>query len=198
MAEFSQLNEALVELQESLEGVGNAAQMLGQNRQATLDTIESVKVLTGRMEAFLGRSEELSDKVVDLTARVDTIDFPERFDSLNSNISEVNATVNDLLSRQKEFERRTVKQFNDRFQDLKKAIVALEETAAQMTEAVAESKRDTISSINSSALTLQSNLEKTIADNMNRMQFELSKNRVLSVLTLLLVLTILGIQIFLR
>jgi hypothetical protein len=249
MADLVQLNTALLDFQKSLEEIGDAAQLLGSNRQAALETIEAAKNLASRIDGFVAHSRTLEKGVAELVAQINQVNFPDRFEELGSRIVGTADAVTRLVDKQEEFARTNGELFAQRLAELHSQIQGLERTAlavaerqessekrildahnsqrteikklvSEISEAIEllssqvsaaeqtilekvrerldDTKRDILSSTNSGFMTLQKNIDETLAANHNAMRSEIVTNRVVALIAVGLSLLVVGLQLFYR
>ncbi|MFW9940371.1 MAG: hypothetical protein ACFFFT_04970 [Candidatus Thorarchaeota archaeon] len=92
MAETSDINKNLAELEEELKKIKSASDMITEARVSAVQTIKESSQLSQV-------SKELSENVKVLVSKIEKIDFPSRLDKVDATISGINAGMQNVQSR---------------------------------------------------------------------------------------------------
>lgn len=108
MAETSEINRSLGELEDELKKIKSAAELITEARVVAEKTIEETKQLSTT-------SEKLVKGVNTLVSKIDKIDFPSRLDKVDATVSGINSGMQNILSRLETVERH----FDDSYRKMK-------------------------------------------------------------------------------
>ncbi len=108
MAETSEINRSLGELEDELKKIKSAAELITEARVVAEKTIEETKQLSTI-------SEKLVKGVNTLVSKIDKIDFPSRLDKVDATVSGINSGMQNILSRLETVERH----FDDSYRKMK-------------------------------------------------------------------------------
>jgi hypothetical protein len=176
MSEFEEVNTALVELQNELEGLQKSVELIGLARHAASETITGARELTSRIQGVVTTAERLNSQVASLIGKIDGVDFPTRLDKLDATTSGINAAVQAVHMRLESAEGNLRDAVRFRVDSAQDAI----------TKAIAKVNANVDFAV--TRMTAQTDILKQ----------DLLRNRYVSLLILAAVLAIIGLQIFYR
>ena len=137
MPETSELNRSLGELEEELSKIKSASEMIEDAKETTKKTISETKEI---MKDLIENSKKATDSVVKeskklnkaassllkavdtLMEKLDNVDFPTRLDKLDTTVSGINSSIQNVLSRFDSVERNLKDDFDNRINQVQKKL----------------------------------------------------------------------------
>lgn len=99
MAQIQVVNDALLGLQQELEKLRTAAELVGDAKDSALSSIEAADAVRKSAVSVIETVGGFAEKVEGLAKRIEGVDFPTRLDKLDATISGINAGVQNSMSR---------------------------------------------------------------------------------------------------
>ena len=138
MANSSDINKSLGELEQELSKIKSASELINEAKATTKKTINETKRITSDLiknskkatDSAIKESKKLNEaasllfKAVDkLMVKLDKVDFPTRLDKLDATVSGINSAIQNVLSRFDSVERNLKDDFDDKIKLVQKELV---------------------------------------------------------------------------
>jgi len=137
MPETSEINKSLGELEQELSKIKSAAEIIEDAKETTEKSISETKIIMNDLienskkatDSAVKESKKLNKaassllKAVDtLMEKLDNVDFPTRLDKLDTTVSGINSSIQNVLSRFDSVERNLKDDFDNKINQVQKKL----------------------------------------------------------------------------